>query len=74
MPCPTCAHTMQSITDLVFWCPRCGTIRDGSHCDAPVLVGRLIEFAGNLSDEHQHLIDEFERLGIRDSITLDGMF
>src|SRR4051812_6946684 len=32
MSCPTCEHTMQSVGMLdhggsVYWCPRCGTIR-----------------------------------------------
>ena len=25
--CPTCTHTMQNVNE-VFWCPRCGTIRN----------------------------------------------
>ena len=31
MACPTCDHTMQLIAESdedVFWCPRCGTIKD----------------------------------------------
>jgi hypothetical protein len=27
MACQTCDHTMQSITQGVFWCPRCGTLK-----------------------------------------------
>lgn len=26
MSCPTCEHTMQCVGN-VFWCPRCGTIK-----------------------------------------------
>ena len=75
MACPTCDHTMHysGVTQSVpvhkgralYWCPRCGTLG----CDAPSLVANLIEFAGKLTDEHQDLIDEFERLGLRESIT-----
>lgn len=31
MACPTCDHTMQNLgadDRRIFWCPRCGTIRD----------------------------------------------
>lgn len=28
MACKTCNHTMHSIADNVFWCPRCGTLYD----------------------------------------------
>ena len=73
MSCQTCDHTMQCIfADLprIFWCPRCGSIKSdmGTH-EEPKLIERVIEFAGHLTDEHQDLIDTFERLGIRESIT-----
>ena len=75
MSCPTCDHTMQRVThqsvDPIFWCPRCGTLidRHSRLYDQPKLVGRVLAFAANLTEEHQALIDEFERLGIRESIT-----
>ena len=33
MACPTCDHTMQAVayslgTQSVFWCPRCGTLKN----------------------------------------------
>jgi anaerobic ribonucleoside-triphosphate reductase len=29
MACETCSHTMQSLADGVYWCPRCGSIKTG---------------------------------------------
>jgi len=78
MACKTCGHTMSCVAanglNAVFWCPRCGHLKDGGiggEGERPSLVGRVIEFASKLTDEHQDLIDEFERLGIRESITLE---
>ena len=34
MACPTCGHTMQSIVDTTWWCPRCGTLRVGNRHDS----------------------------------------
>ena len=83
MACPTCDHTMQIVgvmcqpyTGLgLFWCNRCGTLTSPvvpGETAVPKLVSRITEFAGKLTDEHQELIDEFERLGIRDSIMVDS--
>ena len=74
MACLTCDNTMQNIGRMnlgpsVFWCPRCGTLKTGDTSEPPKLVGKVIEFAGHLTDEHAGLIDQFERLGIRESIT-----
>lgn len=59
MACPTCDHTMSPLGqlvaygDVVYWCPRCGTIRHrqrGSGAEwydsdeAPKLPGRVLEF------------------------------
>jgi len=79
MACPTCDHTMHNIGrtyhqqyESLFWCERCGTIKLGFEGTPPKLVGSIKEFAGKLTDDHQDLIDEFERLGIRDSIVIDS--
>jgi|GEM_PF-5661047 len=50
MPCPTCDHTMHKIAtvnirDSLFWCPRCGTIknstiRSGADLNVPKLPSR----------------------------------
>ena len=83
MACPTCDHTMQKVGVMcepynevgLFWCNRCGTLKANvvtKEDDVPKLVSRITEFAGKLTDEHQGLIDEFERLGIRESIMVDS--
>lgn len=71
MACPTCDHTMHRWGEAgqVFVCPRCGTVKDSEGVQVPKLVGRVLEFASHLTDEHQDLIAEFERLGVRESIT-----
>jgi len=78
MACDTCGHTMQRLmpSDLcsLYWCPRCGTLLAASGANrtpaVPSLVPRLIDFAGHLNgDDHEDLIQAFESLGIRESIT-----
>lgn len=70
MACPTCDHTMHRIgvcrppyeSVPVFWCPRCGTLKANAVTEkdeVPYLVGNLIE--------------RFERLGLRESISDDGV-
>ena len=57
----------------LFWCNRCGTLKANvvtEEDDVPKLVSRITEFAGKLTGEHQDLIDEFERLGIQESIII----
>ena len=82
MACPTCDHTMQKVgvmcepyTDVgLFWCSRCGTLKANvvsGEDEVPKLVHRIVEFAGKLTEDNQPLIDEFERLGIRESIMVD---
>jgi len=73
---------MQRITGTdevsVYMCLRCGTnkIEDSSlsapRVYVPKLVPRITEFASKLTDDHQDLIDVFERLGIRESIMVDS--
>ena len=77
MACPICDHTMQSMCLDVFWCPRCGTVRDAGRDSSaiPMLVQRVVDFGSLLNDESDdvaELIVEFERLGIRESICLEG--
>ena len=67
---------MQKVRGL-FWCPRCGTIKYGDtdhDIEAPNLVERVVEFGSLLNEDHGHhfLIGEFDRLGIRESITPPG--
>jgi len=76
MSCPTCDHTMVSVGlsrngyDTVYWCPRCGTVKDAGVACEPVLVTRCIKYAGTLKDEKK--IEDFERCGILESILPPG--
>ena len=45
MPCPTCSHTMQRAAPDLWWCERCGTIKDRSGAAAPKLVLLVREYA-----------------------------
>lgn len=60
MNCPACSHTQQKVGDLIFWCPRCGTLTgDGGKTGVtqfwlhqePKLVERCRAFAGGLALE-----------------------
>lgn len=49
MPCPTCDHTMHNLgvpQKSIFWCPRCGTIKD-EHAvtERPSWLRRVSEIA-----------------------------
>jgi hypothetical protein len=77
--CPTCFHTMQLLATTVrdpfrvYWCPRCGTVRQTASgkevvCESPMLVDRCRQFARN--DTEAGSIAEFRRLGITESINL----
>lgn len=76
MACPSCDHTMKAISDLWFWCERCGTIKYKLDVPGavqyPMLLGRLVEFASTLTDADQRVIDNFERCGLREAVTLPG--
>ena len=62
MACPNCDHTMQNLgadDRRLFWCPRCGTIREEREWDnkpidsAPMWVEKLRReklFGVNVSD------------------------
>ena len=50
MACPSCDHTMQSLRPKVFWCPRCGTIKDENGCESPTNRDELKE-------RHDRLVD-----------------
>ena len=47
MSCPTCSATMQGIAHGVFWCPRCGSLKNVTdNAEVPKLVERCREFGG----------------------------
>ncbi len=44
--CPTCDHTMHSLADNIWWCPRCGTVKT-NHAPGvfePVWVRRATQY------------------------------
>jgi hypothetical protein len=52
MACPTCDHTMQSLSEWVCWCPRCGTIKDPSGTTKPKIGDRVKKFCLLLSKDN----------------------
>jgi tRNA(Ile2) C34 agmatinyltransferase TiaS len=70
MSCPTCDHTMHSVGDTAWWCPRCGTLsfKGFSQIETPKLVTRCRELSS------RHLLDKLQArsdwhtLGIGESI------
>lgn len=70
MPCPTCDHTMEGVSSGVWWCPRCGTLRQDSYVglgtdSQPKLVERCRRFGETLGPSWGAL---WHRLGIEESI------
>jgi hypothetical protein len=76
MACPTCDHTMQSIGNQLFWCPRCGTLKD-RHAETasgvPTLVGRCRDFQETIYGDCAEHMDQWHKTGIRESINPPGM-
>jgi len=75
--CPNCDHAMQHVTttNRVFWCPRCGTLKEMDEVCTPGLIDRVIAFCETLDDkepEDREIIATMKRLGIHESITLPG--
>ena len=55
MPCPTCDHTMQLIAksdEELFWCSRCGTIKDDVASEEPKLVQRAYDLCEDVSSSY----------------------
>jgi hypothetical protein len=85
MACPTCSETMQNLglsdrepvgmTRRVFWCPRCGTLREElsdigaaqTNDEAPKLVARCREFE-ELVPHGAGVIPLWKRVGIAEAI------
>lgn len=88
MPCPTCDHTMAqthtNATEILYGCPRCGTITINSSTDPSrviaVYVPKLIDYCRELqaqvvADRKNHvgaesLLGILHRLGISEAINL----
>lgn len=89
MSCPTCAHTMNDLglsappltarepVRRVYWCPRCGTLREElsdaaghqTNDEAPKLVERCRELGETLAPPWAAL---WRRLGIAEAIDTPG--
>ncbi len=81
MPCPTCSHTMQRLfahedeafKRYVWWCPRCGTLREEisnptgcqTNDESPRLVARCLALA-EIVPKKVH--DDMVREGIIEAI------
>lgn len=81
MSCPTCDHTMHSVsssTAMLFWCPRCGTLaQKGARVDTqdvPKLVECCRRFRKTIGPDYMSQFascrDDWKRLGIAESINL----
>ena len=57
MACPTCDHTMQSVTDKVWWCSRCGTLKADRE-SRPVLVERVFRYFKAPNDANRAAVEE----------------
>ena len=73
MACPTCDHTMTGLRPGLFWCPRCGTVKDADQplqpdMAMPKLVERCREFSTLLPKAHYGLCGDWMRLGIAEAI------
>jgi tRNA(Ile2) C34 agmatinyltransferase TiaS len=72
MSCPTCDHTMEQVVEDIFWCPRCGTLRDVQDIQrgtdaTPKLVERCREYEKLCIP---HTLHAFHDAGISESINL----
>ena len=67
MACPNCDHTMQQIQGnitqgpgshdyRVFWCPRCGTLKNIDGISKPMLVSRVVKFAGHFGEDDDTVV------------------
>lgn len=72
MVCPTCDHTMQSISSGIFWCPRCGMLKTNSDEYIPTLVDRCRRFETHSFKPQtaEEIIPQWHRLGIAASINV----
>lgn len=80
MPCPVCEHTMRGLTAKVYWCPRCGTVRDVRHYhpdivpdrwECPSLVDRVKELIPTLDANtlvRAHVLGILEAVNRQDAV------
>ena len=60
MNCRTCTHEMKEIGELLYWCPRCGSLllqypKGGNEWSEPALVHRAL----NLCESALDMVAEF---------------
>ena len=70
MACPTCDHTMQGIGGAVprtFWCPRCGTLKQGEMYELTMLVPRVRSLLDRTTSD-----DLAWQLGVTESVGCPG--
>lgn len=80
MACPTCDHTMQNLGGTAhkyFWCPRCGTLREGTDSKmefrrdtTPLLVNRVRRFGTDIACKGEAMLAYWIQHGIAESINL----
>ncbi len=74
MSCPNCTHTMTNLgvarNQPIFYCARCGTIKDSIATETPFVinylrafVARLFHHEVRLKDGHQ-IVDELIKSGL----------
>ena len=68
MACSTCSHSMQSLGNQCFWCPRCGTIRQYTDLCVPSLVDRCRELSTII--DSNWIKAKWHTIGIAESINL----
>jgi len=58
--CPTCDHTMHSLADNIWWCPRCGTIKTQHEpcIYEPWLVERAVQYLVSLDPVKKSALQE----------------
>lgn len=62
MACPTCDHTMHKIAaqEAIFWCPRCGTVKDKEMlvaADVPTVVKYVQHVCTECTNQERISID-----------------
>lgn len=70
MSCQTCSSSMNYVGEL-FWCPRCGTINDGTivvRSGVPALVKRCAKFYDEMECVSASFKAAWQRHGIAESI------
>lgn len=72
MACNVCDHTMESIVDGVFWCPRCGAYKKGTETHRPKLIERCRAFEAEMRAKLGYAVADWVTLGIAESIDRPG--